>query len=177
MIYQKIKNGTETELKEISFEEAFHLAGTTELVFDSQTEEIEFYKKVLKKCPMPNAHPKKEKADILDILPYLDEDDIHEIVQSILNGEEEYQNINLNEFFPYLSEEDADVLFLKGIESNANIDPVELAPYISEKAFTAFVDEYIKGNYQDVDIDGLYPYMNSSDIKRLFKYFLSKRSN
>ncbi len=182
MIYRKIQNGTETELKQISFEEAFPLAGTGVLVFDSQIEEMNFYKEVVKKYPptpkTSNEH-KKNEPDISELLPFLDDEDLHEIVLSILNDEEnsKYDNLDLEELFPFLNDEDTELLFIKGISSpDSKIDPVDLAPFVSEKALTAFVDEYLKGNYQEVDIDELYPFMKSSDIKRLFLHFLEKKN-
>ncbi|MDE5855944.1 MAG: hypothetical protein K2H06_02755, partial [Anaeroplasmataceae bacterium] len=97
---------------------------------------------------------------------------------SIINDGEnsKYKDFDLEELFPFLNDEDTELLFIKGIsEHNSKIDPVALAPFVSEKALTVFVDEYLKGNYQDVDIDGLYPFMKSSDIKRLFIHFLEQK--
>lgn len=178
MIYQKIQNGTDTELKQISFEEAFPLAGTGILVFDSQIEEMNFYKEVLKKYPPTPKVEKQKESKLSNLLPFLDDEELHEIVLSIVNDEENgiYKNLDLEEIFPFLNDEDTELLFIKGISSpNSKIDPVELAPFVSEKALTVFVDEYLKGNYQDVDIDELYPFMNSTDIKRLFVHFLERK--
>ncbi|MDE6407768.1 MAG: hypothetical protein K2K48_06925 [Anaeroplasmataceae bacterium] len=178
MIYKKNQNGTETELKEISFEEAFPLAGTGALVFDSPIEEMNFYKEVLKKYPPAPVDDSKKESKYSDMLPFLDDEDLHEIVLSIVNEEEnsKYKDLDFEELFPYLNEEDSDFLFAKGISSpNLKINPADIAPFVSEKALTAFVDEYLKGNYQDVDVNDLYPFMKSSDIKRLFMYFLEQK--
>jgi len=50
-----------------------------------------------------------------------------------------------------------------------------LAPFISKECLSSLVDEYIKGNYQEVQIDHLYPFMDSQDVKRVFKYIISKK--
>ena len=179
MIYQKIQNGTDIELKQISFEEALPLAGTGFLVFDSQIEEMNFYKEVLKKYPPASKVEDKKESNLSNLLPFLEEEELHEIVLSIVNDEKNniYKNLDLEELFPFLNEEDTELLFIKGISSpNSKINPVELAPFVSEKALTVFVDEYLKGNYQDVDIDELYPFMKSSDIKRLFVHFLEQKN-
>ena len=47
---------------------------------------------------------------------------------------------------------------------------------INEKAMSLFVDEYISGKYNDVDIESLYPFIDSKDVKRLFKYILKKEN-
>ena len=72
-------------------------------------------------------------------------------------------------------QEDCDSLFLKSIEDpNSNINICSLAPFLSEEALSSFVDKYIEGEYQDVNIDILYPFLKSSDIKKLFKYVVNK---
>ncbi len=177
MIQLKTQKGTEIELLEITKGEAVQYAGTGRLVFDSPSEEMEFYKEVLKNYP---PYPKKEKkaSPLSEIIAYLDEEDIHEIIVSIVENKADdiYKNLDLEDIMMYLNEEDVNLLFQKALtDHNLNIDPVELVPYLSEETLTFFVDEYLEGNYQDVDIDELYPYMCSSDIKRLFRYFLLKK--
>lgn len=180
MIYQKIQNGTKEEVKEISFEEAFPLAGTGVLVFDSPTEEMNFYKEVLQKYPPQPKMPKENKKielDICEMLHFLGNSELHEIVLSIINnGVNAYKDLDIEELYPFLSSEDIELLFLEGCSvENSIIDPAELAPFISSKTFTIFVDEYLKGNYHHVDVNELYPFMNSADIKRLFDYYLEQK--
>ena len=125
-----------------------------------------------------SSNSKKEKTKsqkIISMLPFMDKEDLHELVNDILNGSEEYKDIPLQAIFPFLSEEDCDSLFLKSIEDpNSNINICSLAPFVSEEALSSFVDKYIEGEYQDVNIDILYPFLKSSDIKKLFKYVVNK---
>ena len=110
------------------------------------------------------------------MLPFMDKEDLHELVNDILNGSEEYKDIPLKAIFPFLSKEDCDSLFLKSIEDpDSNINICSLAPFVSEEALSSFVDKYIEGEYQDVNIDILYPFLKSSDIKKLFKYVVNKK--
>ena len=97
MIYQKIQNETGTELKEISFEEAFPLAGTGLLAFDSPTEEMNFYKEVLKMYPPAQKETVEKESKISSLLPFLEDNDLHEIVLSIVNDEEKskYKDFDL----------------------------------------------------------------------------------
>ncbi|MDE6655964.1 MAG: hypothetical protein K2J85_03135 [Anaeroplasmataceae bacterium] len=180
MIYQKIQNESSNELKEISFEEALPLAGTGVLVFDSPTEEMNFYKEVVKKYPPVLKKPKennKNELDISEMLPFLGNAELHEIVLSIINnGANAYKDLDLEELYPFLNYEDIELLFLKGCSvENSIIDLAELAPFISTKTYTIFVDEYLKGNYHHVDVNELYPFMSSADIKRLFDYYLEQK--
>ena len=52
-----------------------------------------------------------------------------------------------------------------------------MGPFISNECLSKLVDEYINGNYQDIQMDALYPFMNSKDVKRLFKYIISQKNN
>ena len=125
-----------------------------------------------------SSNSKKEKTKtqkIISMLPFMDKEDLHELVNDILNGSEEYKDIPLQAIFPFLSEKDCDSLFLKALEDpNSNINICSLAPFVSEEALSSFVDKYIEGEYQDVNIDILYPFLKSSDIKKLFKYVVNK---
>ena len=109
------------------------------------------------------------------MLPFLSQEDLHEIVKSILNNDEAYKDLQLVTIFPFLNQTDCDQLFENFIKGKWNGDNGNIAcllPFISQKALSCFVDEYINGNYQDVDINAFYPFMNASDIKRIFNYVL-----
>ena len=125
-----------------------------------------------------SSNSKKEKTKsqkIISMLPFMDKEDLHELVNDILNGSEEYKDIPLQAIFPFLAKEDCDSLFLKALEDpDSNINICYLAHFVSEEALSSFVDKYIEGEYQDVNIDILYPFLKSSDIKKLFKYVVNK---
>lgn len=117
---------------------------------------------------------------LLGALPFMDKEDTYEMVEEILNNPSEYQDINLVSIFPFLEKEDCDKLFNKLILEDNNVSNqciTSLAPFISQECLSSLVNEYIKGNYQEVQIDHLYPFMNSKDVKRVFKYILSKRED
>ena len=45
---------------------------------------------------------------------------------------------------------------------------LSIAPFLSEEALDKFVDHYIKGQYQHVNVNSLYPFMDSKTVKKLF---------
>ena len=113
--------------------------------------------------------PKSKK--LISMLPFMDDEDIHEIVIGILENNEEYKDLDLVSIMPFLSNEDCDALFKKALDENwTNI--VNIVPFVSSKALSLFVDEFIDGKYQNVDIESLYPFIDSKDIKKLFKHFM-----
>lgn len=115
---------------------------------------------------------------LLGALPFMDKEDTYEIVEEILNNQEDYKEISLVSIFPYLAKEDCDKLFNRFILEDNNKSKqciTALAPFISKECLSSLVDEYVKGNYQDVQIDHLYPFMESRDVKRVFKYIMSQK--
>ena len=115
---------------------------------------------------------------LLGALPFMDKEDTYELVEEIISKPEEYKDINLVTIFPFLTTEDCDKLFDKFILDDNNSSKqslTALAPFVSKECLSRVVDEYLKGNYQDIHIDHLYPFMDSKDVKRIFKYILSKK--
>ena len=121
------------------------------------------------------ANPKSKASKIYKMMPYMDEEDLHEVVEKIIDGDEEYKDINVSAIVPFLSTNDCDLLFINAIEKHEKNKVIrKMAPFVSQECLSKFSDEYIKGNYQYVNIDYLYPFMASKDIKKVFKYIISK---
>ena len=116
--------------------------------------------------------PKSKK--LISMLPFMDDEDIHEIVIGILENKEEYKDLDLVSIMPFLSTEDCDALFKKALDENWAI-VVNIVPFVSSTALSIFVDEYIDGNYQNIDIESLYPFIDSKDIKKLFQHFMKTK--
>lgn len=120
-------------------------------------------------------NPKSKK--ISSMMPFMDDEDIHEIVMGIIEDKEEYKDLDLVSIMPFLNSEDCDLLFKVAIEEKWDVSNIAgIAPFVSSKAMSLFVDEYISGKYNDVDIESLYPFIDSKDVKRLFKYILKKEN-
>ena len=116
--------------------------------------------------------PKTKK--LVSMLPFMDDEDIHEVVMGILENKEEYKDLDLVSIMPFLSTEDCDTLFKKALDENWAI-VVNIVPFVSSTALSIFVDEYINGNYQNIDIESLYPFIDSKDIKKLFQHFIKTK--
>ena len=104
-------------------------------------------------------------------------EDLHELVENIINNSEEYKDLQLVNVFPFLETNDCDALFLKLVveDKSEKYNIASLAPFVSKECLSKFVDEYVNGNYQDINMSMLYPFLDSKDIKRVFKYILSKK--
>ncbi len=123
---------------------------------------------------------KKSKVDeLIAALPFMDKEDTHELVNAILNGSEQYKCLNLVQIMPFLSVSDCDALFMKFImdDSKYTSSLVAVAPFASADCLSKVVDEYINGNYQNIEMSTLYPFLNSKDVKKVFDYILSKKNS
>ena len=113
---------------------------------------------------------------LLKVLPYLEQDDIHELVQDLINGNESLEDINIVAFLPFLSSNDCNELFIKALEDgNDNYRAEEIAPFVSKECLSKIVDKYINGELKDLNVERLYPFLTSADIKKVFKKILSER--
>lgn len=127
-----------------------------------------------------NKKKTSKSKKLIAALPFLDADDLHEIVEEILKNSSEYQDLDLVTVMPFLSQRDCDKLFMRLVVDSNNRNKSSLAqmgPFISNECLSNLVDEYIKGNYQDLQIDTLYPFMSSKDVKRLFTYIITKKDD
>lgn len=120
-----------------------------------------------------------KSADLVAALPFMDKEDLRELVDEIISGYEQYKDINLVEIMPFLDTSDCDALFKKFVieENKYNIPLVAVAPFVSTKCLSNLVDEYIKGNCQHVEMSTLYPFLDGKDVKKVFNYMLSKKKN
>jgi len=105
------------------------------------------------------------------LLPYLSEEDIHNLLNRILEGDESLKDIDLNIIFPYLSSEDAGALFLRCIkEKNKKMKYDQLIQYIDEATLDQLVDLYLNGELEEIDIEDILPYLNDKNIKKVFEH-------
>jgi len=125
-------------------------------------------------------HGKDEDFDprtghLLRLLPFMDEEDIHEIVTKYLDGDPDYAKLKLPAIMPFLSDEDCDAVFKKALE-NKELGHyfAAIVPFVSQTALSALVDQYLEGKYPDLNIDQLYPFLDPKDIKRVLHHWMKK---
>lgn len=110
---------------------------------------------------------------LVKILPFMDEEDVHEIVDKILNDDPDFVGVNVVAIMPFLEEEDCDKIFLKKLQDNDDVT-IELINYVSEECLTYLVDAYIGGKFPNLNVDKLYPFLDGDDVKKLFYHELKK---
>ena len=115
-----------------------------------------------------------KEAKLIRLLPYMNKREIHELAQKILASDETVKSLDLIAIMPFLTEDDADKLFVNSVRvGNTEYDFEKIIPYVSKSCVSEVVDGYIDGEYQSIDIDKLYPFLGDGDIKRLFYHILN----
>lgn len=157
------------ELAGSAEEMAVKISSRIEDKFSDFNPDYTFYKKEKTKTS-------SKTAKLLNVLPFLDESDCHELIQQMLDGKESLKDISLSAVLPFLSEEDCDALFLKAVkDGNWQFSLSEVAPFVSDACLSNIVDLYIEGKFPEEEMDTLYPYLSSRDIKRVFQYIVNKK--
>jgi len=112
------------------------------------------------------------------MLPFLDDEDIHQYVEQLLQGEGPLKGVSLVAIMPFLKDDDCDRLVLKYLDDSADksrCSITALAPFVSEECLSKIVDGYLAGKYQNLSLESLYPFLSSRDVRRLFAHFAAKR--
>lgn len=122
------------------------------------------------------AHNKKTDK-LLKMMPFMDDDDIHEIMEHVLNKDEGFEDIDLNVLLPFIDDDDIDLLFMRYVKDGMVDEVTKTIPFVSDDCLSDLVGEYVKGKYQDLDMDSMYPYLDEDDIKKLFYYEMKKNNN
>lgn len=118
--------------------------------------------------------PKAKK--ILSILPFMDDEDIKEFLIPYLNGELSLEDLPIVSMMPFLDDESCSEVFLKVCDNpNSTISISGLLPFVPEECLSVVVDGYINGKYQHLNMDIIYPFLDSKDVKKLFRFILSKK--
>lgn len=152
------------------FSEAFTKASNNvKQSFKTSSEEYEKRQKA-------NAKNKK----LAKILPFLDEESIHELVNKILADDESTKDLDLVKIFPYLSSEDAGKILIRVLkDGNTDVNIERLAPFVSQESLREIVDMYINGELDsNISFENLLPFLDNESIKKIFEYeIFNKKSN
>ncbi|MBR0461776.1 MAG: hypothetical protein IJJ00_03565 [Erysipelotrichaceae bacterium] len=119
----------------------------------------------------------KGKGKLIGMLPFMDEEELHQVVETVLESDADYKDLPLAAMMPFLEEKDCDALFMKAVSERyrKGLSLTAMAPFISDECLSVLVDDYVNGKYPDLSLDGLYPFMDSKDVRKLFEYHIRKR--
>ena len=111
---------------------------------------------------------------IASMLPFLGKEEKKELVQMIIDGHENTKNLKLSTVFPFLEESDCDKIFLAKMKDIPTKDLTALLPFVSKEALSVMVDEYLEGNFDGLNMNSVYPFLDQESIKKIFYKQLKK---
>ena len=120
--------------------------------------------------------PNSTEAKLLRLLPYMSKEDTHNVCEKLLSNDETLEMLDIATIMPFLTAEDCDAIFLKCVKvNNTKYDLAKAIPYVSKESLTKVVDNYIAGDYPNLDIDAIYPFLSDVDIKRIFYHIINEK--
>ena len=135
-----------------------------------------------------NGDEKAGTVSLISMLPFMDEDDIDDLIVDIYHKIGKFRVIlpfasedgaarlawdmierenpaKLVEVLPFMDDDDVDKLFVAMAERGMTVDA--MYPFVSEDGFHEVLKGYLKGRY-DFDFSHAYPFMDDDDIDDLF---------
>lgn len=144
------------------------------LVFTDEEEKQEFIESFKNEQEEPK--PKSKMHKLIQLLPFMDSETIHDLVEKILANDGSLNDLNIVAVLPFLEKEQATALFKKALAGgHPKLNPMAIAPFVEDESLSFIVDEYIAGNISEDQLDGLYPFLSESDLKRLFKHIINNQ--
>lgn len=114
------------------------------------------------------------ETDMSEILPYLADDDVAYLAKKFKGGVKEFKGLSLEDLLPFADEGAIDELFLEKF-SKGELDE-SLFSFVSDKCWHELVVKYCENEDSDMNIDEIYPFLDERDLKLLFKTYLKRRS-
>lgn len=111
--------------------------------------------------------------NVYKFLPFMDQEDLEELVEKIKTGE--VTEVPLYKLFPFLSKKTLDTLVDYMIEQQDNKNLTRSLPFISTDSLDKIKQAIDEGKLKDFDDTRLLPFMDSSSIKDLFYAKLKKQ--
>ena len=111
---------------------------------------------------------------ISHILPFLSATEYDEIIDQLIEG-----SIDLNpaKILPFLNDSQLEKLYHAAKSQKIKLSIVAMCPFLPEMVLTQMVDDYINGEVEHDQLDGILPFLPESSIKKLFYYELKRQNN
>ena len=121
--------------------------------------------------------PESVEARLLRLLPYMSAEEAHKVAQKLMENDEALKTLDVATVMPFLSADDCDKLFVRIIELERDCDLAACTSYVSAECLSSVVDGYIEGEYPNLTIDSLYPFLADEEIKKLFYHIIGAGKN
>jgi 2-phospho-L-lactate guanylyltransferase (CobY/MobA/RfbA family) len=111
----------------------------------------------------------KYKMKLVRMLPFLENAELKELVDSILNDQLDKDSISIIEVVPFLEDEEINRLFNGAIEGKIDVNPVAFLPFLENEAMNELVDRIQSGEITNVKIESIIPFLEKEQIQKIFR--------
>lgn len=108
----------------------------------------------------------------IHMLPFLDEEDLNELVEKILSGE--VKGVKLMMLYPFLSREAIDKLVDHLIKENKGKELNRALPFISKEKVNEIHEAVQAGTITGLKEFSLMPFLGKGKIKEMFNQFVKE---
>ena len=108
----------------------------------------------------------------IHMLPFLDDEDLDELVEKILSGE--VTNIKMMMLYPFLSREALDKLVDYLIKENKSKELRRSLPFLSKAKVNEIYDGIENGSITGIDEHSILPFLGKKKIKELFNILIKQ---
>lgn len=103
------------------------------------------------------------------ILPFLEDAEKTELVDSIINNDIVEGSISIMEVVPFLEEEEVDRLFKTALARVIDVNPISFLPFLNKDAISKLVKGIQSGEVANLTMEEILPYLEADQIKALFQ--------
>lgn len=113
------------------------------------------------------------EIEMREVLPFLEEEDVALLLNRITENGEPFKGLELYDVLPFADEEDVGEIFKK--KAKEGIIDEGLIDYVDEDCWHEIVRDYCDNENSGLDIDKIYPHLDEDDLKLLFKTYLKRQ--
>jgi len=108
---------------------------------EEKQEFIESFKNEQEEPKQEEPKPKSKMHKLIQLLPFMDSETIHDLVEKILANDGSLNDLNIVAVLPFLEREQATALFKKSLAGgHPKLNPMAIAPFVEDEALSFIVD-------------------------------------
>lgn len=113
------------------------------------------------------------EIEMRKVLSFLEEDDVALLLEKIMESGEPFRGLKLADVLPFADEDYIGEIFKKKVKEG--IIDESLINYVDEDCWHEIVEDYCENEDSELDIDKIYPHLDEDDLKLLFRAYLKRQ--
>lgn len=106
---------------------------------------------------------------LIHMLPFLEDEEKKELVDSILNNEIDKEKLCTVTLLPFIEAEEVNRLFKAALEKKIDVNPASFLPFVKDSTINELIERINAGEDVGISVDTLIPFLESDQVKSIFK--------